>query len=121
MLRRREASGWRTTRRYVPGSSGSWRCPASLQWSDDFAHADAQVSSSGESPVTIGCHGCEEKSSIAGAVHWQTDFLPRSRSIGPTPAMSRRSEEHTSELQSLMLISYVDSCLTKKYKKNRHK
>src|SRR3546814_10506726 len=32
----------------------------------------------------------------------------------------RRSEEHTSELQSLMRISYAVFCLKKK-KKNRHK
>src|SRR3546814_1520973 len=32
-----------------------------------------------------------------------------------------RSEEHTSELQSLMRISYAVFCLKKKKKKNRHK
>src|SRR3546814_5321038 len=31
-----------------------------------------------------------------------------------------RSEEHTSELQSLMRISYAVFCLTKKTKKTRH-
>src|SRR3546814_3733001 len=31
-----------------------------------------------------------------------------------------RSEEHTSELQSLMRISYAVFCLKKKKKKNRH-
>src|SRR3546814_13509257 len=35
-------------------------------------------------------------------------------------AMSTRSEEHTSELQSLMRISYAVFCLKKK-KKNKHK
>src|SRR3546814_8138344 len=33
--------------------------------------------------------------------------------------LRQRSEEHTSELQSLMRISYADFCLEKK-KKNRH-
>src|SRR3546814_7329283 len=33
---------------------------------------------------------------------------------------SDRSEEHTSELQSLMRISYAVFCLTKKKKKRRH-
>src|SRR3546814_1081076 len=38
------------------------------------------------------------------------------RKIPPAPR-TRRSEEHTSELQSLMRISYADFCLkTKKYK-----
>src|SRR3546814_6374104 len=32
----------------------------------------------------------------------------------PIAASNRRSEEHTSELQSLMRISYADFCLTKK-------
>src|SRR3546814_15579669 len=32
-----------------------------------------------------------------------------------------RSEEHTSELQSLMRISYAVFCLKKKKKKNKHK
>src|SRR3546814_6494607 len=31
-----------------------------------------------------------------------------------------RSEEHTSELQSLMRISYAVFCVKKKYKKNKH-
>src|SRR3546814_2860507 len=36
----------------------------------------------------------------------------------PTTSPSRRSEEHTSELQSLMRISYAVFCLKKKKKKN---
>src|SRR3546814_3924045 len=36
---------------------------------------------------------------------------------GPRPAV--RSEEHTSELQSLMRISYAVFCLKKKKKKNK--
>src|SRR3546814_2509194 len=34
------------------------------------------------------------------------------------PARARRSEEHTSELQSLMRISYAVFCLKKKQNKN---
>src|SRR3546814_4830232 len=41
---------------------------------------------------------------------------PRRR---PRP-QCRRSEEHTSELQSLMRISYAVFCLKKKKKKTRH-
>src|SRR3546814_2940181 len=37
--------------------------------------------------------------------------------IGRVPAVSSRSEEHTSELQSLMRISYAVFCLKKKKKK----
>src|SRR3546814_7392192 len=35
------------------------------------------------------------------------------------PSRQARSEEHTSELQSLMRISYADFCLKKKTTKNR--
>src|SRR3546814_15633529 len=35
------------------------------------------------------------------------------------PARARRSEEHTSELQSLMRISYAVFCLKKKNKKHK--
>src|SRR3546814_7986184 len=37
----------------------------------------------------------------------------------PPPENLRRSEEHTSELQSLMRISYAVFCLKKKKKKSR--
>src|SRR3546814_9239550 len=42
------------------------------------------------------------------------------RQIGRTPKFLR-SEEHTSELQSLMRISYAVFCLTKKIQTNTHK
>src|SRR3546814_5770965 len=38
----------------------------------------------------------------------------------PTALSSMRSEEHTSELQSLMRISYAVFCLKKKKTKNNH-
>src|SRR3546814_4448444 len=37
-----------------------------------------------------------------------------------TTALAGRSEEHTSELQSLMRISYAVFCLKKKNKSNKH-
>src|SRR3546814_2213250 len=39
---------------------------------------------------------------------------PRSTSRTTSPAVRQRSEEHTSELQSLMRISYAVFCLKKK-------
>src|SRR3546814_5505509 len=39
----------------------------------------------------------------------------------PAPEGQQRSEEHTSELQSLMRISYAVFCLKKKNKKHRNK
>src|SRR3546814_4234136 len=38
----------------------------------------------------------------------------------PPPCACQRSEEHTSELQSLMRISYAVFCLKKKNKTNKH-
>src|SRR3546814_2525356 len=35
----------------------------------------------------------------------------QTRAVAPDPASKRRSEEHTSELQSLMRISYAVFCL----------
>src|SRR3546814_7764260 len=55
---------------------------------------------------------------------------PGARGAPPYPLLSRarrqgatlrlRSEEHTSELQSLMRISYAVFCLKKKQTKNKH-
>src|SRR3546814_5474784 len=39
---------------------------------------------------------------------------PGDRFRGPAPCQAARSEEHTSELQSLMRISYAVFCLKKK-------
>src|SRR3546814_8857933 len=44
----------------------------------------------------------------------QGDKARRRRGGPPPPADYRRSEEHTSELQSLMRISYAVFCLKKK-------
>src|SRR3546814_8284891 len=55
---------------------------------------------------------CRPRCSRSGA---RRPKLPR----GPAPVSDRkRSEEHTSELQSLMRISYAVFCLNKKKKKN---
>src|SRR3546814_7041161 len=45
------------------------------------------------------------------------DLADRVKGIGPKKTTSLRSEEHTSELQSLMRISYAVFCLKKKKKK----
>src|SRR3546814_7702212 len=43
-----------------------------------------------------------------------------SMTVPSMPAGTRRSEEHTSELQSLMRISYAVFCLKKKINTNHH-
>src|SRR3546814_1044377 len=47
-----------------------------------------------------------------------TVVMANPSSDSPNPAQHGRSEEHTSELQSLMRISYADFCLKKKKTKN---
>src|SRR3546814_8514411 len=52
-----------------------------------------------------------------------TAGVTRSLSISPAPMVSAtlRSEEHTSELQSIMRISYAVFCLKKKNRYNKQK
>src|SRR3546814_10737602 len=56
---------------------------------------------------------------------WMKVSLPVPKWISPglrvRPAASRRSEEHTSELQSLMRISYAVFCLKKKNKQHQNR
>src|SRR3546814_8656697 len=47
---------------------------------------------------------------------WYLDAYPDVRDAGMDPAGHYRSEEHTSELQSLMRISYAVFCLKTKQK-----
>src|SRR3546814_8729025 len=53
---------------------------------------------------------------LPAPAYWNTWSIPsyRSREIGVTNSECSRSEEHTSELQSLMRISYAVFCLQKK-------
>src|SRR3546814_4938006 len=71
----------------------------------------ASRSSIRRSPKKPVRRGCESKSRIRTASFWPI-------------CMPRRSEEHTSELQSLMRISYAVFCLkkknTQKYNKHQH-
>src|SRR3546814_9740897 len=73
---------------------------------------------------------------LSGSHHWHTARALRAppapiapwpvpaqwwRRRGPVaPATARRSEEHTSELQSLMRISYAVFCLKKKNKHTKY-
>src|SRR3546814_5305164 len=49
----------------------------------------------------------------ATAFVWRADWI--SAAENPSSSKSSRSEEHTSELQSLMSISYAVFCLTKQH------
>src|SRR3546814_7550081 len=50
---------------------------------------------------------------IAATARGQTAAIGRTWAIAEPDALSERSEEHTSELQSLMRISYAVFCLKK--------
>src|SRR3546814_4534454 len=55
-----------------------------------------------------------------GLVKLDERFAPPSTALGVLGMPGHRSEEHTSELQSLMRISYAVFCLKKKKKTNRN-
>src|SRR3546814_1372851 len=58
---------------------------------------------------------------IAGAAHAAGSGMPWEEPLQQVlESVQGRSEEHTSELQSLMRISYAVFCLKKKKKKQRH-
>src|SRR3546814_1226354 len=79
-------------------------------------------------PAALRCTSRKAAAPVAGfsgAARWS----PR-RAAAPRPPRAarppqrpwfRRSEEHTSELQSLMRISYAVFCLKKKNKEQQHK
>src|SRR3546814_6511445 len=66
--------------------------------------------------IGLGIHDEAPAPSLApGVGEWGTSNVPPTVSSRLTRAIARpRSEEHTSELQSLMRISYAVFCLTKK-------
>src|SRR3546814_2702056 len=60
-----------------------------------------------------------DRGAAAARVRQRRGFLEKRRAQGCRRGPRKRSEEHTSELQSLMRISYAVFCLKKK--KQRHK
>src|SRR3546814_7504534 len=58
--------------------------------------------------------GVQSSSSASAAARSQLPAVNVSSTVVWTRAYASRSEEHTSELQSLMRISYAVFCLTKK-------
>src|SRR3546814_4921108 len=85
-------------------------------WSSDVCSSDLSV---------VGHRARADRKGLAGAV--RPHLRPRPETTGRAPRararerdQSARSEEHTSELQSLMRISYAVFCLKKKNKADRH-
>src|SRR3546814_9017540 len=76
------------------------------------------VAQAGHHPVALGLvHAAVQR---LGAVAPAVEAVGQVVDLGPRAAEDDRSEEHTSELQSLMRISYAVFCLKKKYKTNKY-
>src|SRR3546814_9165029 len=71
---------------------------------------------SAEPPTSSGSSGAKASIAICEALREAT-FGPSACSLAMYLSAAARSEEHTSELQSLMRISYAVFCLKKKKKK----
>src|SRR3546814_2763211 len=56
---------------------------------------------------------------FSGEVALSSQLVDRGLAISPATPILQRSEEHTSELQSLMRISYAVFCLKKKRTRNQ--
>src|SRR3546814_8703095 len=63
-------------------------------------------------------HGCSaylrKSHALSTTIRWTGLHLVKKQTILPVVWRNHRSEEHTSELQSLMRISYAVFCLKKK-------
>src|SRR3546814_8452006 len=103
-------------RSWVPGPHGRqcWLRFASPGLPGDTAWAQVfEPEGAANPPTLISLHGiCVESEHWGAAVD----------AVDIAPALTRkgRSEEHTSELQSLMRTSYASFCLNKKNHKSNH-
>src|SRR3546814_7862904 len=93
-------------------------------WSSDVCSSDLNQP---REPPKRKTRGCRHPRTLACSIRRRNDFRRRSGAFHPQAASSPfaasrtraprsggRSEEHTSELQSLMRISYAVFCLKKK-------
>src|SRR3546814_1729458 len=76
---------------------------------------------SGDAPARFAAFAARATESLGDLISYATTFneanIPRViRQVYRGPGAEARSEEHTSELQSLMRISYAVFCLKKKIK-----
>src|SRR3546814_9728847 len=84
-------------------------------WSSDVCSSDLSHLAAGDLRFF---DGARRFSAVSGSLGASYDLGGHWR-IGLNGSRTERSEEHTSELQSLMRISYAVFCLKKK--KNKHK
>src|SRR3546814_4574726 len=87
--------------------------PAAICWIRDRSSSSGTSSGATSTYPRTTASGLPPAISIAST----SDRISTIKSEG-MPTAAGRSEEHTSELQSLMRISYAVFCLTKKYEKH---
>src|SRR3546814_3662565 len=78
-------------------------------WSPEF-----QIAAPTKCPIPAVAAIASAPQKVTRADARQTEAPPAIAPTAPSKARKRRSEEHTSELQSLMRISYAVFCLKKK-------
>src|SRR3546814_1841856 len=95
-------------------------------WSSDVCSSDLSFArrprrsgvQDGRTPPTTPCDArptrCDDTPKVSACLAVSTASLKASVAVVPGAMVARRSEEHTSELQSLMRISYAVFCLKKK-------
>src|SRR3546814_6857836 len=111
-LQRADCAGWGIA---GAGCSGDGECEC---WADGCARGSGPEFAAGGSGGSAGFGGISRHpmGSWRGIVRCREGGAPLPLRLGGIAAKSRRSEEHTSELQSLMRISYAVFCLKKKIK-----
>src|SRR3546814_9746448 len=107
----------RAVRRAPRLQSRSWRS-SNRAWRLSFAVIGVVGKDAGRTPQLLGEHRAREQMRPGRAAEREQQVGPRPLGIVETVggADQERSEEHTSELQSLMRISYAVFCLKKKKK-----
>src|SRR3546814_1350723 len=115
------ASAWTQARPAKPAPTTTTRSLSGPAIGVSFDHV-SRPAGSGGGPGTAG-KGREGEGRAGAAPPGGPSCRPMTADLAPTTpearvAPSSRSEEHTSELQSLMRISYAVFCLKKKRQKN---
>src|SRR3546814_8097494 len=99
-------------------------------WSSDVCSSDLDLARDRRVAVTEAFTQCRERRGEAGATFVEDERGAHRSDLGNRGGAGaglggeeteERSEEHTSELQSLMRISYAVFCLKKKNNKPRHR
>src|SRR3546814_8628468 len=84
------------------------------QWITGWYFENEELTVHGEQAVSLGQYATDPHFISTVFENWESEFLQMSAYV------VLRSEEHTSELQSLMRISYAVFCLKKKTQKHNN-